>query len=113
MNRHACVCWSFQHKHTAAPVTAAQTRPQTPHIPPPDLEPPNNTQPATASRVRKKPGEKRGLMKINEQQKMKNNKGWGGKGVKKDKEQKLDEVWALLLTTVDGQSVKDQPGSVF
>lgn len=86
MNRHACVCWSFQHKHTAAPVAAAQTSPQTPHIHPPDLEPPNNTQPATASRVRKKTGEKRGLMKINEQ-KMKNNKGWGGKGVKKDKEQ--------------------------
>lgn len=27
--------------------------------------------------------------------------------------QKSDEVWALLLTTVDGQSLKDQPGSYF
>lgn len=24
-----------------------------------------------------------------------------------------EEVWALLLTTVDGQSLKDQPGSNF
>lgn len=27
--------------------------------------------------------------------------------------QKVDEVWALLSATVDGQSRKDQPRSVF